>query len=108
MNRLITLQQIQKCLNSVKELIGQALDTTVDALSELQSKIPTKTSELENDAGFLTASTANTTYDLSRDGNSIVLTGSDGSKYSVTYNVITSDSEPETQEIGDYWITDYK
>lgn len=108
MNRLTTLQQIQKCLNSVKELIGQVLDTTVDALSELQSKIPTKTSDLDNDIGFLTnASILNTTYDLSRNGNSIVLSGSDGSEYSVTYNVINSDSEPTTQEVGDYWISDY-
>lgn len=108
MNRFTTLQQIQKCLNSVKELIGQVLDATVQALSELQSKIPSKTSELENDAGFLTASAANITYDLSRDGNSIVLSGSDNSEYKVAYNIITSDSEPENQMVGDYWITDYK
>lgn len=109
MNKLITLQQIQKCLNSVKELIGQVLSTTVDALSELQSKIPTKTSDLKNDAGFLTdASILNTTYNLSRDGDSIVLTGSDGNKYSVNFNVINCDSEPISQEVGDYWITEYK
>ena len=108
MNRLTTLQQIQKCLNLVKELIGQVLDTTVDALSELQSKIPTKVSELENDAKYVTEAGINSTYELTRDGNSIVLTGSDGSKNSVMFNIINSDSEPETQEIGDYWIIEYE
>lgn len=96
MNRLTTLQQIKKCLNSVKELIGEVLSTTVDALSELQNKIPTKTSDLDNDAGFITSSVANTTYNLSKDGSNIKLIGSDGSESSVSdndtiYSVATQD-----------------
>lgn len=46
--------------------------------------VPTKVSELTNDAGYLTGETANTTYELSKDGNTITLTGSDGSTTSVT------------------------
>lgn len=39
MNKLITLLHMQKCLNSIKALIGQILSTTVDALTELENKI---------------------------------------------------------------------
>ena len=45
--------------------------------------VPTKTSELTNDSGYKTTDT-NTTYSLSKSGSTITLTGSDGSKTSVT------------------------
>lgn len=56
--------------------------------------IPTKTSQLTNDSGYKTTD-SNTTYNLSKSGTNIVLTGSDGSKTSVddnntTYGVATS------------------
>lgn len=38
-NRLTTLQQIKQSLSSVKLLIGQVLSATIDALTELESKI---------------------------------------------------------------------
>ena len=45
-------------------------------------EIPTKTSDLVNDSGFKTTDN-NTTYTLTKDGETIVLTGSDGSAMSV-------------------------
>ena len=45
--------------------------------------IPSKTSQLTNDSGFITTYT-NTTYTLTKSGNIITLTGSDGSTSSVT------------------------
>lgn len=45
--------------------------------------IPTKTSQLTNDSGFKTTDN-NTTYSLSKSGDTITLTGSDGSSTSVT------------------------
>lgn len=48
--------------------------------------VPTKVSQLTNDSGFVTTDN-NTTYTLSKEGSSIILTGSDGS----TTSVLTSD-----------------
>ena len=45
--------------------------------------VPTKVSELTNDSGYKTTDN-NTTYTLKKDGNTITLTGSDGSKSNVT------------------------
>lgn len=45
--------------------------------------IPSKTSDLTNDSGFIT-SDDDTTYTLTKSGNTITLTGSDGSTTSVT------------------------
>ena len=67
--------------------------------------IPTKTSQLTNDSGFKTTDN-NTTYSLSKSGSTITLTGSDGSKTSVTdsdtntwrgiQNNLTSDSTTDS------------
>lgn len=67
--------------------------------------IPTKTSQLTNDSGFKTTDN-NTTYSLSKSGTTITLTGSDGSKTSVTdtdtntwrgiQNNLTSDSTTDS------------
>lgn len=54
--------------------------------------IPTKTSQLTNDSGFKTTDN-NTTYTLTKSGTEIVLTGSDGSKTSVTDSVGESGEE---------------
>lgn len=48
-----------------------------------KTDVPTKTSQLQNDSGFKTTD-SNTTYALSKSGSTITLTGSDGSKSSVT------------------------
>ena len=45
--------------------------------------VPTKVSELTNDSGYKTTDN-NTTYTLKKDGNTITLIGSDGSKSNVT------------------------
>lgn len=49
----------------------------------IKKKIPTKVSQLTNDAGYKTTDT-NTTYKLSKSGSTVILTGSDGSTTSVT------------------------
>lgn len=55
------------------------------------SAVPTKLSQLTNDVGFKTTDTdTNTTYSLSKSGNTITLTGSDGSKTSVEDSDTTS------------------
>lgn len=51
--------------------------------SAIKKKIPTKVSQLTNDAGYKTTDT-NTTYKLSKSGSTVTLTGSDGSTTSVT------------------------
>lgn len=67
------------------ESIGAASEKHTHSYGELTDTptIPTKTSELENDSSFITAY-ENTTYTLTKSGSTITLTGSDGSKTSVT------------------------
>jgi len=55
---------------------------TVSDVTDFPS-IPSKTSDLTNDSGFIT-SEGNTTYTLTKSGNTITLTGSDGESTSVT------------------------
>ena len=63
-------------------LSGVATSGSYNDLSNKPS-IPSKTSELTNDSGFKTTDT-NTTYSISKSGNTITLTGSDGSTTTVT------------------------
>lgn len=51
--------------------------------NKIVALIPTKTSQLTNDAGFI-SKYKDTTYELSKDGNKITLTSSDGEKTTVT------------------------
>lgn len=62
----------------------QDIDHFVKSLyAAIKKKIPTKVSQLTNDAGYKTTDT-NTTYKLSKSGSTVTLTGSDGSTTSVT------------------------
>ena len=54
--------------------------------AKIKGIIPTKTSDLTNDSGFVTTDT-NTTYTISMTGNVITLTGSTGNPTSVTLPV---------------------
>lgn len=58
--------------------------------------IPSKTSDLTNDSGFIT-SDDDTTYTLTKSGNTITLTGSDGSTTSVTDSNTTYSAMSETE-----------
>ena len=58
-------------------------DTALDSYIKNKPDIPTKLSELTNDAGY---QTENTTYTLSKVNNSIKLIGSDGSEVTVADN----------------------
>lgn len=71
--------------HSASMITGLATVATSGKYSDLSGvpEIPTKTSQLTNDSGFKTTDN-NTTYSLSKSGNKIVLTGSDGSETSVT------------------------
>ena len=61
----------------------QDIEHFVKTLSAaIKKKIPTKVSQLTNDAGYKTTDT-NTTYKLSKSGSTVTLTGSDGSTTSV-------------------------
>lgn len=60
------------------------------AEKSIRDSIPTKTSDLSNDSGYKTTDT-NTTYTLTKEGNKIVLTGSDGSTSNVTDSSGTTD-----------------
>lgn len=53
---------------------------------KIKALVPTKTSDLTNDSGFVTTDT-NTTYTVSMSGRVITLTGSNGSTSSVTLPV---------------------
>ncbi len=75
-------------------LSGYSAHNKAGELIEGLAVVPTKISELENDAGYKTTDN-NTTYALSKSGATITLTGSDGSKTSVTdanttYGVVTT------------------
>ena len=60
----------------------QDIEHFVKTLSAaIKKKIPTKVSQLTNDAGY---KTTDTTYKLSKTGSTVTLTGSDGSTTSVT------------------------
>lgn len=60
----------------------QDIEHFVKTLSAaIKKKIPTKVSQLTNDAGY---KTTDTTYKLSKSGSTVTLTGSDGSTTSVT------------------------
>lgn len=60
----------------------QDIEHFVKTLSAaIKKKIPTKVSQLTNDAGY---KTTDTTYKLSKTGSTVTLTGSDGSATSVT------------------------
>ena len=83
--KIISLQDIKEAFIRIKSLIGETLTSTVDAITEVENKIPKKVSQLENDTGFITDSEANTTYALSKSNATITLTGSDGSEYSETF-----------------------
>jgi hypothetical protein len=62
----------------------QDIEHFVKTLSAaIKKKIPTKVSQLTNDVGYKTTDT-NTTYELSKSGSTVTLTGSDGSTTSVT------------------------
>lgn len=83
--KIISLQYIKEGFSRIKRLIGETLTSTVEAITEVESKIPKKVSQLENDTGFITNSEANTTYTISKSGATITLTGSDGSEDSETF-----------------------
>lgn len=63
---------------TIKSYVDSGLSVKADA-----SSVPTKVSDLTNDAGYIT-SEGNTTYTLTKSGNTITLTGSDGESTSVT------------------------
>lgn len=62
----------------IKAYVDNGLSVKADA-----SSVPTKVSDLTNDAGYITTDN-NTTYTLTKSGNTIMLTGSDGNNTSVT------------------------
>ena len=66
-------------------ITGLSTVATSGNYNDLSNKpsIPSKVSELTNDAGYKTTDN-NTTYSISKSGNTITLTGSDGSTTSVT------------------------
>ena len=70
--------------------IANETSRATQAEKSIRDSIPTKTSDLSNDSGYKTTDT-NTTYTLTKEGNQIVLTGSDGSKSNVTDNSGTTD-----------------
>lgn len=63
-------------------------DLAIDSNTrKINVSVPSKTSELVNDSGYKTTDN-NTTYSISKSGSTITLTGSDGSKTSVTTSAI--------------------
>lgn len=75
----------------IKAYVDGGLSTKADA-----SSVPTKVSDLTNDAGYIT-SDSDTTYELTKSGNTIMLTGSDGSTTSVTDSNTTYSTMTQAQ-----------
>lgn len=67
----------------------------------VEAEIPTELSQLINDMGFISEDT-NTTYTLTKSGDTLTLTGSDGSVYNVTVGNVAP-SETYTQTGSDGW-----
>lgn len=65
--------------------IASEIKRATQAEESIRDSIPTKTSDLSNDSGYKTTDT-NTTYTLTKEGDQIVLKGSDGSKSNVLDN----------------------
>ena len=75
----------------IKAYVDNGLSAKADA-----SSVPTKVSDLTNDAGYIT-SDSDTTYELTKSGNTIMLTGSDGSTTSVTDSNTTYSTMTQAQ-----------
>ena len=75
----------------IKAYVDNGLSVKADA-----SSVPTKVSDLTNDAGYIT-SDSDTTYELTKSGNTIMLTGSDGSTTSVTDSNTTYSTMTQAQ-----------
>ena len=70
--------------NTIVGIQKNGTDLTIDSTTrKVNITVPTKVSELTNDSGFKT-SDSNTTYSLSKNGSTIILTGSDGKTTSVS------------------------
>lgn len=69
--------------------------------------IPSKTSDLTNDIGFIT-NDDDTTYTLTKSGNTITLTGSDGSSSSVTDSNTTYSAMTQAQATAGTSTTGYR
>jgi len=76
---------------TIKSYVDSGLSVKADA-----SSVPTKVSDLTNDAGYIT-SEGNTTYTLTKSGNTIMLTGSDGNNTSVTDSNTTYSTMTQAQ-----------
>lgn len=98
--KYLNLSHLRKLLSA----LGQRFYAIEQRQDNLQSQmenfaIPTKVSDLNNDAGYMTQSQVNTlittmgdadtTYSISMSGNVITLTGSDGNSTTVTLPVYT-------------------
>lgn len=93
--KYLNLSHLRKLLSA----LGQRFYAIEQRQDNLQSQIPTKVSDLNNDSGFQTQAQVNaliaaagdddTTYAISISGNIITLTGSDGNTSTVTLPVYT-------------------
>lgn len=93
--KYLNLSHLRKLLSA----LGQRFYAIEQRQDNLQSQIPTKVSDLNNDAGYQTQAQVNaliaaagdddTTYAISMSGNVITLTGSDGNTSTVTLPVYT-------------------
>lgn len=93
--KYLSLSHLRKLLSA----LGQRFYAIEQRQDNLQSQIPTKVSDLNNDSGFQTQAQVNaliaaagdddTTYAISMSGNVITLTGSDGNTSTVTLPVYT-------------------
>ena len=84
------LNNMEKGIEDNSTNIASETTRATQAEKSIRDSIPTKTSDLSNDSGYKTTDT-NTTYTLTKEGNQIVLNGSDGSKSNVTDNSGTTD-----------------
>lgn len=92
--QIFGIDQLSYFLGKIKSIFADINHThTKSEITDFPT-IPTKTSQLTNDSGYKTTDN-NTTYSISKSGNNVTLTGSDGSTSSfidsnTTYNVATS------------------
>lgn len=82
--------------DEINQMGNQMYRELVNKDAAVEAKIPTSVSQLENDRGYITKDT-NTTYELSKEGNAITLTGSDGAKTTVYDTDTTYGEATDTQ-----------
>ena len=89
--QILDPNNLKHILKKLKNFFAQKVHTHTSSEITDFPKVPTKTSDLQNDSGFKTTDN-NTTYTIAKNGSSVVLTGSDGQSSSADITIAVDSS----------------